>query len=96
LVVAVSSDVDTGEMPVLGDANQTAAAGEPVGRVNLSDEPDPDEEWIGPPFDALSASDNAPSDGIREKVIFGVLAVLMMVLALVVILQGVFEQKMPV
>jgi hypothetical protein len=93
LVVAVSRDEDTGEQSAVGEAGEALAPGEPVGRVNLPDEP---EQQIDP----LEPGDGQPVGltvgSTREKVLFGLMAVVMMILAMVVILQGVFEQKMPI
>lgn len=85
----MSSEIETGELPAIGDANQVAAPGEPVGRINLPVEPDPE-------YDEVAEPASSPNEGMREKILFGVLTVALMVFALVVILQGVFEQKMPV
>ena len=84
-------------MPVVGDAEGANASGDPVGRVNLPDEPDLQLD----PSDLSDDQPNVPvaavaADSMREKVLFGLMAVVMMILAMVVILQGVFEQKMPI
>ena len=94
----MNRDDDTSEMAASGDAADAPAPGEPVGRVNLTDEP----EWesadgIGESSDALqSAAFVPPNEQLREKVLLGLVTVALMVLAMIVILQGVFEQKLPV
>jgi hypothetical protein len=97
LVVAVSRDEETGELSVVGDAGASPVPGDPVGRVNLPDDPDlrldpgqPGDGRFAAPVQAVT------TDSMREKVLFGLMAVVMMILAMVVILQGVFEQKMPI
>jgi hypothetical protein len=73
------------------------APGEPVGRVKLPTAPEVDDTDSGghAHLDPAGTFGDA-QDSLRQKVIFGVIAVLLMALALIVMLQGVFEQKMPV
>ena len=90
---------DTGEIAGFGEGDKPPSPGEPVGRVNLPEEPDDPDEANG--FIALNDNGhrgvlNASAGQTREKVMYGLLAGVMMVLAMVLILQGVFEQKMPV
>lgn len=92
----MSRDDDTGELPVLGDAEGTSAPGEPVGRVNLPEESDLPPGSVDSIQSEPSVVLSAPRDQMREKVLYGLMAVVMMILAMVVILQGVFEQKMPI
>jgi hypothetical protein len=78
---------------MIDDEAARPAPGEPVGRVNLA------EEFIEPVW--FSGSGDTVSGLIvsassREKVLYGLMAIVLMVLAMVVILQGVFEQKMPI
>jgi hypothetical protein len=98
LVVDVPRDDDTAQLAAQEEVNDAPAPGEPVGKVNLPDEPEFDAE-----YDYVAGSDAgygiveaAPSDRMIEKVAFGLLTVVLMILAMVVILQGVFEQKMPI
>ena len=93
----MNREYDTAEVAASGDASAAPAPGDPVGRVNLPDEPEPDLAQ-----DAAVAGDMddggvaTGQDGqLREKVVYGLLAGVLMILAMVVILQGVFEQKMP-
>ncbi|HEX5167104.1 MAG TPA: hypothetical protein VFV93_16975 [Thermomicrobiales bacterium] len=93
----MSRDEDTGELPVVGNAGDARAPGEPVGRVNLPDETDLQRDPSGLADDRpAGASAAVAPDSMREKVLFGLMAVVMMILAMIVILQGVFEQKMPI
>jgi hypothetical protein len=92
MVVHVTRDTDTHNIQRIVDDDEEPAAGEPVGRVNLpdaleADEPVVAEQSVALPFD---------HDSLRQKILFGVIAVLLMALALIVMLQGVFEQKLPV
>jgi hypothetical protein len=94
----MNREYDTAEVAASGDASDAPAPGDPVGRVNLPDEPEPD-----PVQDVAVAGDmedgvvaTVPDGQLREKVVYGVLAGVLMILAMVVILQGVFEQKMPI
>jgi hypothetical protein len=98
LVSDVNRDDDTSEMGVSGDAADAPAPGDPVGRVNLTDEPEWESaEVFGEGSDAVqSAAVIPPSNELREKVLLGLVTVVLMVLAMIVILQGVFEQKLPV
>jgi hypothetical protein len=97
-VIDVSRHDDTAEVVGSGDPVESPPAEEPVGRVNLPDEPDDDpvtgEVAIG--HTQHQPEVTLPSGDLREKVLYGLLAGVLMVLALVVILQGVFEQKMPI
>jgi hypothetical protein len=94
-VTEVSRDDDTGEVSTSAGQDAAPASGEPVGRINLPDEPP--EGTIDDGFPAGTAGELAdPRDTMLQKVLFGVAAVAMMVLALILMLQGVFEQKMPV
>jgi len=97
-VIDVSRHDDTAEVAGSGDQVEVPSTAEPVGRVNLPDEPDVD-------FDVDDAVvhdaqqfgvTTLPTGNLREKILYGLLAAIMMVLAMVVILQGVFEQKMPI
>jgi hypothetical protein len=92
MVVHVTRDTDTHNIQPSADDREEPAAGEPVGRVNLpdaleADEPSAAQQAVALPFD---------HDSLRQKILFGVIAVLLMALALIVMLQGVFEQKLPV
>jgi hypothetical protein len=97
-VIDVSRHDDTAEVIGSNDPVASPPAEEPVGRVNLPDEPDDDPVAGAVAAGAMQhqAEMTLPSGNLREKVLFGLLAGVMMVLALVVILQGVFEQKMPI
>lgn len=94
----MNRDYDTAEMAASGDAGDAPAPGDPVGRVNLPEKPEPDlaqdaavADDVGDGFGAM-----VPDGQLREKVLYGLLAGVLMILAMVVILQGVFEQKMPI
>lgn len=87
---------ETGEIAGFGDGDDAPAPGDPVGRVNLPDEPNPPPEVAAMSEDEHGAVPGAGRDQMREKVLYGLMAVVMMILAMIVILQGVFEQKMPV
>lgn len=81
----------------MSDDAARPAPGEPVGRVNLPEELDAP-LWFAEPGDITNSgiSRVSPRDLRREKALYGLMAVAMMILAMLVILQGVFEQKMPV
>jgi hypothetical protein len=94
----MNREYDTAEVAASGDASDAPAPGDPVGRVNLPEEPEPD-----PMQDVAVAGDMGDSYGatgqdgqLREKVVYGLMAGVLMILAMVVILKGVFEQKMPI
>jgi hypothetical protein len=96
-VIDVSRHDDTAEIAGSGESAEAPSTDEPVGRVNLPDEPDEHLDTDGVAGDVeQTAVTTLPSGNLREKVLFGLLAGVMMVLAMVVILQGVFEQKMPI
>jgi hypothetical protein len=98
----------TGEVPAPDELGAEPPPGGPVGRVNLPVEPEDDElvDEVEMPAGAEPIAELVPaapvavaavaSDSMMQKVLFGVLAVLIMALALFIMLQGVFEQKMPV
>jgi hypothetical protein len=92
----VSRRDDTAEITGSGEPVEATSTEEPVGRVNLREEPEPDLEAdsgvAGGPQSGYEVT--LPSGQLREKVLYGLLAGVLMVFALVVILQGVFEQKM--
>lgn len=90
----IRNDV-TSENSVIDDETARPAPGEPVGRVNLPDE-QVEPVWVSEPGDTITGVIRIERDLMREKAIYGVMAVVLMVLAMVVILQGVFEQKMPI
>ncbi|HYI16853.1 MAG TPA: hypothetical protein VEX37_15755 [Thermomicrobiales bacterium] len=94
----MNRDYDTTEGVSSGDAGDAPVPGDPVGRVNLPVEPEPDlvldDVATGDTNDGPATMN--PDGDLREKVLYGLLAGVLMVLAMVVILQGVFEQKMPV
>jgi len=101
MVVIVSRDDITGEIIPSADDDETPAPGEPVGRVNLPVEAEPDDELLEaePSGAGAELSDGVmtlPAATMKQKVLFGLIAVLLMALAMFVMLQGVFEQKMPV
>jgi hypothetical protein len=97
LVVQVNQDDDTSQMVPAADVDDEPtgdpAPGEPVGRINLEDAADADEGAA--PVDATGDDPLVPASTM-QKILFGAIAVLLMAMAMVVILQGVFEQKMPV
>jgi len=97
LVVQVNRDDDTSQMVPAADVDDEPtgdpAPGEPVGRINLEDAADADEGAA--PVDATGDDPLVPASTM-QKILFGAIAVLLMAMAMVVILQGVFEQKMPV
>jgi hypothetical protein len=97
-VIDVSRHDDTAEITGSGEPIEAQPREEPVGRVNLPDEPEPDfEPYSGGPGDVPQGTETVlPSGQLREKVLYGLLAGVLMVLAMIVILQGVFEQKMPI
>jgi hypothetical protein len=101
LVVQVSQDDKTGEILQPEELAAEPGPGEPVGRVNLPSEPEPD-EWVEDaevPEETDVADAGAVAivnDSMMQKILFGLIAVIVMALALFVMLQGVFEQKMPV
>jgi hypothetical protein len=90
----VDRDDDTSELARAEAPADEPGSGDAVGRVNLSDVAEPDElgqiESVAPDMAAL-----APGTPL-QKALFGVVAILLIALAMFVILQGVFEQKMPV
>jgi hypothetical protein len=94
----MNRDYDTTEGVASGDAGSAPPPGDAVGRVNLPDEPEPnlasDDVATGDAHDGPATMN--PDGDLREKVLYGLLAGVLMILAMVVILQGVFEQKMPV
>ena len=95
MVVDVNRNEDTAQIASGGDDEGTPGPGDPVGRVNLPDEPEQEPEYVyGATGEAGPSA--APGDQLREKVLFGVMTIFLMILAMIVILQGVFEQKMPV
>ena len=87
----MTRDDDTGEISTSAGQDAAPESGEPVGRINLPDEP-PEEGLHAGTAGELAGE----RDTMLQKVIFGVAAVAVMVLALILMLQGVFEQKMPV
>jgi hypothetical protein len=84
----VLRDDDTGEFSTQAGSEDAPPAGEPVGRINMVEEEPP-----AAPAGSQAAADQPQ---LLQRILFGVLAVGLMILALVVMLQGVFEQKMPV
>lgn len=93
----VFRDDDTGEFSTQAGPEDAPPAGEPVGRINMPEEPQQEEPPVPPGAPAAGqAAPAQPQDQLLQRVLFGVLAVGLMILALVVMLQGVFEQKMPV
>ncbi len=94
----MSRDDETGEFANPNGLDEAAIPGEPVGRINLLEEPEPDVMiQDADPGDAGKAAALAsPRDEMMQKALFGLIAVLMMILAMIIMLQGVFEQKMPV
>lgn len=88
-------DDDTGEFSGLAGPENAQPPGEPVGRVNM-----PEEAQLEEPAGLFAVPEGSqsslaqPQEQTLQRVIFGVLAVVLMILALVVMLQGVFEQKM--
>ena len=97
-MIDVSRHDDTAEIDGSGEPVDAPSTVEPVGRVNLPVESDdnlePDDGVVGGMRPRSETT--LPSGQLREKVLYGLLAGVMMVLAMVVILQGVFEQKMPI
>ncbi len=96
MVIDVNRQDETGEIAGFGQGDDPPAPGEPVGRVNLPDEPDAVNGFASLSEDGPRAAFQMSVGQTREKVMYGLMAVVMMVLAMIVILQGVFEQKMPV
>lgn len=101
MVVLVSRNDITGEIIPSEDGDEVPAPGEPVGRVNLPVEVESDEAEleVEPASEAADFSDGVvrlPAATMTQKVMLGLIAVLLMALAMFVMLQGVFEQKMPV
>lgn len=92
----MNRDDETGEVVGFGHGDEPSAPGEPVGRVNLPEEPDAANGFASLSEDGPRAALQMNVGQTREKVMYGLMAVVMMVLAMIVILQGVFEQKMPV
>jgi hypothetical protein len=87
----VLRDDDTGEFSTQAGSEDAPPAGEPVGRINMVEEEPP-----APPAAPAGSQAAADQPQLLQRILFGVLAVGLMILALVVMLQGVFEQKMPV
>jgi hypothetical protein len=92
MVIHVTRDAETDDLLDVEPDVADPAPGDPVGRVNLSAAAEADD--LGPggeaPYEAAFVHEST-----RQKVLFGAIAVLLMALALVVMLQGVFEQKLP-
>jgi len=91
----VTRDDDTGEISTSAGQDAAPESGEPVGRINLPDEP-PEGALEEGTYAGTAGELAGERDTMLQKVIFGVAAVAVMVLALILMLQGVFEQKMPV
>lgn len=87
---------ETGEIAGFSDGDRGRDSNEPVGRVNLPEESESADEFIPQIDQGHQFAQQTLVANTREKVMYGVLAVIMMILAMVIILQGVFEQKMPI